>query len=228
MIATTDPQDERFDVLHPDGTPAGYAKPRREIHRDGDWHRALHIWVGGIGEDGEPFVLFQQRSATKDTFPNLLDVAVGGHVRAGETIADTAREAEEEIGLSVTLAELTRIGTRFVAGRSATVHDCEVQEVYAYRSDAPLAGYQLHPEEVDALCAVPLAKALALFAGERRVVPAQRRPQHGPLAAVSLPVTAFISVGGAYIPTALRALQDLLAGRAITPFTLHEPAGRRN
>ncbi len=63
-LATTDPQDELFDVLDADGRPTGLAKPRGEVHRDGDWHGALHIWVGGIGDDGVPFVLFQRRSLT--------------------------------------------------------------------------------------------------------------------------------------------------------------------
>ena len=74
---TTDPQDERFDLFDDAGRPLGRSKARGEVHRDGDWHRSLHLWVWGI-ESGEAFVIFQRRSMTKDTWPGALDVAVGG------------------------------------------------------------------------------------------------------------------------------------------------------
>eukprot|EP00961_Rhodomonas_salina_P280830 3793690-Rhodomonas_salina.1 len=25
--------------------PAGFSKQRTKVHRDGDWHRAVHIWL---------------------------------------------------------------------------------------------------------------------------------------------------------------------------------------
>ena len=109
---TTDAQDELFALLDADGEPTGAVKQRWQVHRDGDWHGALHIWVGGVGEDGVPFVLLQRRSATKDTFANALDVAVGGHLRAGETLDESLREAEEELGLPVTPADAVRLGRR--------------------------------------------------------------------------------------------------------------------
>src|SRR5215211_8527831 len=89
---------ERFDVVNADGTPTGRTKARRDVHRDGDWHRAVHVWIAGIGRDGEPFLLFQRRGPEKDTWPNRLDETVGGHYRAGEQLRDSLREVEEEIG----------------------------------------------------------------------------------------------------------------------------------
>ena len=103
MTTTTDPQDELFDVLDAEGNLTGISKPRGEVHRDGDWHRGLHIWVYGFDPDGTPFMLFQRRSKTKDTWPGKLDVAVGGHYRAGESLAETLRETEEEIGLTTSV-----------------------------------------------------------------------------------------------------------------------------
>src|SRR5207237_2201274 len=135
---TTDPQDELFDILDARGNPTGEVRPRWQVHRDGHWHRALHIWVGGVDAQVGPFVLFQRRSLTKDTWPGALDVAVGGHVRAGDTLEQTVREAEEEIGLAVTLAALVPLGRRFrrssPSDRKRGVVDNELQEVYAVRS----------------------------------------------------------------------------------------------
>ena len=117
---------------------------------------------------GRPFALFQRRSQSKDSWPGTLDVAVGGHIRAGETLAQAVREAEEEIGLSVALEDLSRLGRRLARG--ATGKDNEVQEVFGVRCDLPLDAYRLHPDEVDAVVSVPLAAALALFEGCREAV----------------------------------------------------------
>ena len=97
-LAAQDP-GELFDVVTADGQPTGRVKTRAEVHRDGDWHRAVHVWVTGIDEHG-PFLLFQRRSLLKDTQPGKLDATVGGHYRAGETLAETLREVEEEIGIA--------------------------------------------------------------------------------------------------------------------------------
>ena len=94
---TTDPLDELFDVLNQDGSPTGQVKRRGDVHSDGDWHRAFHLWLVARDEYGIDRVLFQRRASGKDTWPDHLDVAVGGHFRAGETIEDAVREIDEEI-----------------------------------------------------------------------------------------------------------------------------------
>ena len=40
--------DEPFDVITADGKPTGRVKSRAEVHRDGDWHRAIHVWLAGV------------------------------------------------------------------------------------------------------------------------------------------------------------------------------------
>lgn len=200
--------------------PTGRRKLRGEVHRDGDWHAALHIWVGGVDEeDGSRFVLFQRRSATKDTWPGALDVAVGGHLRAGETLGDAVRECEEEIGLAASLAELVRLGRRFA--RDTASAENEVQEVFALRSDRPLETYRLHPDEVDALVRVPLAAALALFQDQVATAQAMELSRGDPA-----PRPATIAVGGfagerdGYPLRALQGLSDVLAGTPPAAFEL--------
>jgi isopentenyldiphosphate isomerase len=190
------------------------------VHRDGDWHAALHIWVGGIDEGGRPFALFQRRSQTKDTWPGSLDVAVGGHFRAGEILSEALREAEEEIGLPVGPQDVTRLGRRFARGSAGM--DNEVQEVFALRSDLPLDAYRLHPAEVDAVVLVSFDAILALFEGRQAAVEGVERVRGGITSSVArLTVSGFAGdESNDYAAHALRGLLDVIAGRAPEPFEL--------
>lgn len=228
MIQTTDPQDELFDVLNPDGTPAGYARSRGEVHRTGLWHRGLHIWVYRV-TNGLPEVLFQRRSKTKDTWPGSLDVTVGGHVRAGEAIADTVREAAEEIGVELQLEQLVRIGRRFAIDRNEHWSDREVNEVFAARIDQPLTDFRLHPEEVDGLVSLALDDAQALFDGvESQVLGYEaRRGADGQTqepVALDLSQRDFVEMDDDYARVALAAIARLAAGEAIEPFLVQPPS----
>jgi isopentenyldiphosphate isomerase len=153
-------QDERelFDLYAPDGAPLGRSKARALVHRDGDWHRSLHIWVWGA-VNGVPHLIFQRRSSGKDTWPGALDVAVTGHLRAGESVADTLREAEEEIGLRVSPADVVRLGLRRRAERREGVIDNELQEIFAAVAPVRIEVLRPCPAELEAIVAVPLADA---------------------------------------------------------------------
>ena len=80
----------------------GRSKPRGEVHRDGDWHRSVHVWL----TDGESLLL-QRRSAHKDTHPNLLDVSCAGHLSGLDASLETAvKELKEELGFEATEEQL--------------------------------------------------------------------------------------------------------------------------
>jgi isopentenyldiphosphate isomerase len=179
--------DELFDVVLADGTPTGVVKTRAAVHRDGDWHRSVHVWVAGINENGESFIVFQRRSRHKDTWPGRLDATVGGHFRASETVSDTLRETQEEIGVAVGHADLRFLGVRVCANEGEPgVVDRELQEVFLLRSDRPLTAYRPHPIEVAALVQVPVAGVLDLFIGEAVAI---RGTSLAPGAATAEPVT---------------------------------------
>ena len=73
-------------------------KNRKNVHKDGDWHRAVHIWL----TDNEGNFLMQKRSSHKDTYPSCWDVSCAGHFEAGDNSESTFRkELEEELGCSI-------------------------------------------------------------------------------------------------------------------------------
>lgn len=87
--------DEIFDVVDDRDRVIG-KQTRREVHRQGLKHRAVHVLV--FNPRGEVFL--QKRSFRKDTFPGAWDSSASGHLDSGETYdACSVREAREEIGL---------------------------------------------------------------------------------------------------------------------------------
>lgn len=146
-------------MLNAAGLPTGRTKERREVHRDGDLHRTLHVWIVKDARN----VLLQRRAAGKDLEPGKLDVAVGGHFLVGETLPDVLRETEEELGFQVSVGELHYLETSRVRRTYPDRQDFELQESYLLRRDAPLTSYALNAEEVEVLYEVPLAGATALY-----------------------------------------------------------------
>jgi len=154
---------ELFDVLSADGKPLGIAKSRAAVHRDGDWHGSIHVWVYGIDQNG-PYLAFQRRGRFKDTLPLKLDGTVGGHLRAGESVEETLREVQEEIGRVVTMDQLLPAGVRIGVSEGAPgVIDREIQSVFLWRVDDPLSSFTPNPDELDALIQISLVDVLAIF-----------------------------------------------------------------
>lgn len=171
---TAQDPDELFDVVLADGSATGMTKARHAVHRDGDWHRSLHVWVAGFGEDGVPFLLLQRRGFEKDTWPGALDATVGGHFRTGETLEQVVREVEEEIGVAVTPRNLRWLGTRVSVNDTPSlgIADRELQEVFLLRDDRPLETYRPNADEVEALIRASLPTLLAMFVGDAKQAPA--------------------------------------------------------
>ncbi len=203
--------DEPFDVITADGMPTGRVKPRASIHRDGDWHRALHVWVAGRDAQGRPFLTFQRRAAGKDTWPNRFDATVGGHFRAGETLAETLREIEEEIGIAPLGLALRHLGTRVCANESAPdIIDRELQEVYLLLDDRPLTAFRPNPAELAALVRFPLHALIPFLAGDTAEVEGESLKPGGS------DVTPLVASAGDFIPTVDRyALRVAIAARNV-------------
>jgi isopentenyldiphosphate isomerase len=97
--------DEIFDVVDGQDTVVG-REFRREIHRRGLLHRAIHIfWLRGDG-----LLCLQRRSYAKDNCPGLLSSSCAGHVDSGEDYLGAAvRELREELGVAVMPASLVEV-----------------------------------------------------------------------------------------------------------------------
>jgi len=168
MGGGADGQDlgELFDLYHaPDAEFAASGEPRKtgknkergKVHRDGDWHRAVHVWL--YTPQGE-FVL-QQRSEKKDTFPGKWDVSVGGHVTSGDSVMHTVlKETQEELGVEVTEAELERLPTvaTSLKGNSPKQGDftCnEFKDIFLLKYSGTLEGLNFADNEVSDVKLVP-------------------------------------------------------------------------
>ena len=58
---------------------------RQKAHEQGLLHEVVHLWIASRDPvSGEIFLWFQQRAYSKRDYPGQYDLAVGGHVDAGE------------------------------------------------------------------------------------------------------------------------------------------------
>jgi isopentenyldiphosphate isomerase len=206
-------EGEIFDLYSRDGAPLGRQKSRAAVHRDGDWHRSVHIWVWGM-LDREPHLVFQRRARGKDTWPGALDVAVTGHARAGESIEATLREADEEIGLAVQLADLARLGRRRREDRRPGSRDNELQEIFARVAPAEIAALAPSPEELEAIVALPFAETsrVLISGGEAMGQRLYREGTKTWFVAERLSGGDFVPAPDGYYAKAQASLATLLAG----------------
>lgn len=159
---------EYLDILDESNCKIGVSS-RDEAHVKGLIHRVAHCWVVSPREDGF-WVWFQQRAYSKSDFPGYYDVAVGGHVGAGERV-ETAivREIREEIGLRVTPNDLCYLGAFRDDIRIAGFDDRELAEVFLYLDAAPVFRVG---EEVERMVCLSLSDLLRKERGEAAAVTA--------------------------------------------------------
>ena len=87
--------EELLEVLNENGVGTGRPETRKEIHRQGLWHRAIIVAL--VNDENK--ILIQKRASTKEKFPGLWDLSVAGHVPYGfDSVACAASEVMEEIG----------------------------------------------------------------------------------------------------------------------------------
>lgn len=107
MAQTTDPQDELLTEVDQNNNVIGPIARKIAHNAPQKFYRTIAVLV--FNDQNQ--VLLQQRSATKDLYPNCWDLSVGGHVDFGQTYEETAtKELGEELGVKVTSADLKNRG----------------------------------------------------------------------------------------------------------------------
>lgn len=156
--------EERLDIVDGSAKPLGVTKSRAAVHRDGDWHTTVHVWIVNNCDE----ILFQKRSPAKDSFPGMWDVSAAGHVSAGESTMHAAqRETLQELGVRAGESELHRLCTVRTASlqHSGAFIDNEFSEVFVMRKDLCIRALALQRTEVAGAMFLPKAglKRLALL-----------------------------------------------------------------
>lgn len=153
--------EESIDIVDQNGIPTGVSVPKSEIHTKGHLHNTAHVWF--FTSEGK--ILLQQRAASKTICPLLWDVSVAGHVDAGETPKQAAvREANEEIGITISKAQLIKIGV-FECFQSYPngIIDNEFHNTFIAEVNVNIEDLTLQKEEVEALKLVSLSEFKALL-----------------------------------------------------------------
>lgn len=91
--------EEYFDIYNEHNEPLGEKLPRSVVHSENKhWHRTTHIWIVNANHE----VLCQQRSMSKDKNPGKWQSFFGGHLKAGQSFLDSAKEEMmEELGMEI-------------------------------------------------------------------------------------------------------------------------------
>lgn len=138
--------EEYVNILNDNGKETGEIITKKEAHKTGKWHRAVHIWI--ISEDKKK-ILLQKRCPDKNLFPNMWDISVGGHVSSGEeTLISAKRELSEELGLNprdYKFEYVNVIKEKFV---DRDIVSNEFVTIYKIISDVDIDAIVLQKEEV--------------------------------------------------------------------------------
>ena len=145
--------EEYFDILDENGNKTGKKKLRKEVHRDGDWHKSIHIWI--INDNNE--ILLQRRCATKDSYPNMLDISCAGHLTSGDdSITGALRELKEELNLDISKEELEFIKTLKKPSKVTTGFiNNEFNDIYILRTNKSIDDMKYQEEEISEIMYIP-------------------------------------------------------------------------
>ena len=114
--------EEYIDVLDENGNYTGKSKERNAVHKDGDWHKVIQLFI--INGNN---ILLQQRSLKKKSDPGKWCATASGHISAGESSYETViKEFNEELGISIDNDKLKLIDTF----KSPTTTYCKDMVIY--------------------------------------------------------------------------------------------------
>jgi isopentenyldiphosphate isomerase len=141
--------EELIQIWSKNGKPTQEICTKNTAHQMGYFHATVHVWF----YNELPALLLQKRGSLKETYPNLWDVSVAGHVTSGESITAAAvRETNEEIGLKINPDDLTLLKIRRNTNRfSNGIIDCEFQHVFLHPINFEMEDLKLQRSEIEAV-----------------------------------------------------------------------------
>lgn len=139
-------------------------------HKKGYWHQ---VFTCVIINSKNNKIYFQKKVPGRYTFerPDYIDITVGGHLKAGETVAEGIREIEEETGFSVDYNELVNLGMRqntFSGEKKYFAY--EYQHLYLLDKDCKLCDFKMDQKEVSGFVEIDIDELLDLLLHKIEVV----------------------------------------------------------
>ena len=143
---------EVFDLYDKDRQKTDKTMKRGMAVPDDHFRMVVHAAL--FGSNGK--MLIQQRQNDKESWPDLWDLTVGGHVRSGETSSEcVGRELDEELGIKIDFSDKRPCFT--------VNFDTGFDDYYVVTMDVDLNDINLQTEEVQAARWASLEKILEMI-----------------------------------------------------------------
>ena len=163
-------REEFLNIIDENGKITSESKPRSLVHRDGDLHPTVHVWIVKEKDMGV-YVLLQKRSELKDAHPGCYDVSAAGHVKQNCDYRESAvRELDEELGLYIAPEKLSFLGmikNEYTDGKN--FNDNELCAVYVYTEDVDAERLCVEKKEVSEVKWAEIDELLS-FMGDKEFV----------------------------------------------------------
>lgn len=167
IVTTEIIEDEFLNIIDESGIITSKSKPRKLVHRDGDLHPTVHVWVMKRMDMGV-YVVLQKRSDSKETHPGCYDVSAAGHVTQGDEFRTAAvRELYEELGIKITPEKLIHINNRISHysddSEGVSINDNEYCCIYLYHQNVNPDELVLRKSEVSEVCWAEVDELLSVM-----------------------------------------------------------------
>jgi isopentenyldiphosphate isomerase len=154
ILAINHMANELIDICDENNNFINIQRMKSGAHRDGLWHRAIHVWI--YNSQGE--ILLNLRAKDKSYFPDVWDI-LGGHVSAGEEpIISALREIGEEVGLKVERDDLEFIFVDKTNVYYENIKNNEFHYVYFSKFDGNMDQLKIQEEEIQEIKFIPAGK----------------------------------------------------------------------
>lgn len=159
-------EDEEVDILDPiTHSRTGITKYKSQAQKSGDWLGSFNLWI--VKTARIPSIIYQQRSFQSAWAPGLLDVSVGGHYKAKETMKDGIREIREEIGKDYASESLFFLGNKVYVNDQLNGNKLRyVVDIFLKIDNSDLSTYIPQNSELEGLFVCPIEELLMIYKEE--------------------------------------------------------------